>query len=285
MDELDLIKNDAYINDFIKRNNLTEEYVLNHLNVFKRVIESRNKCVSCKGLYMCNQNGVGERLDVKFDQILIEEIEYCDYMLQKNKENSLSKSFVFNDIPECYNNVCLENIKPYDDENGLFVQLYDILEKKNNNGLYICGDMGVGKTYLCIALANSLVKKGEKVAFVKISSFINEMRRLVANDSQKFDEYLNKLKDVDYLFLDDIGSESVSTFSRDDILFTLLDYRMENNKITIFTSNLSKQDIVKHYTYDKRDNSSLLRAKRLVERMDILGKDYIVSGINKRREI
>lgn len=284
MNGIELIKKDSYLDSFIKKHNLSDDYVNSHINSFMRVYESRNKCFNCKGLYCCKQASIGERLDVAYDETLLEEVEYCDYYLAKQKGISLAKSYVYSDIPEQLIDIDLDNIELFEDEKGLFIELYDILEGKTNKGLYICGEMGVGKTYLITALANSLVKKQKKVGFVKVSSFINEMRRLVGSDTITFDKYMNLLKNVDYLFLDDIGSESVSTFSRDDILFTILDYRMENRLTTVFTSNLNKQDLVKHYTYDKKDNSSILRANRLVERIDVLSGDYTILGKNKRRQ-
>ena len=86
-----------------------------------------------------------------------------------------------------------------------------------------------------------------------------------------------------YLFIDDIGSESVSAYSRDDLLFNILDYRMENKLCTVFTSNLSKDSLMKHYTFDKNDNSSVIRARRLLERIDILSDNFVLQGKNKRR--
>ena len=76
---------------------------------------------------------------------------------------------------------------------------------------------------------------------------------------------------------------AVSEFVRDDILFRILDYRLENKLTTIFTSNLNKSDLLKHYTYDRKDNSNLMNAKRLMERIDILADDYVLSGRNLRR--
>lgn len=283
MNNIDIIKKDSYLIKFISDNKLTDSFVKAHLNVFSRVLESRNKCNNCKGLFACSQCAVGERLDLRLDGTLIEEIEYCDYKKEIEKINALANSFVYSDIPDRFKAITLDNVTPEDDEGKLFVALYDILEGKSDTGLYIVGDMGVGKTFLSIALANSLALKNESVAFVKCSSFINELRRTIAIDNTLYDSYMNDLQKVKYLFLDDIGSESVSTFSRDDVLFTLLDYRMENHLTTIFTSNLNKADLIKHYQYDKKDNSSSLRAKRLVERIDILGKDFVLTGTNKRR--
>lgn len=35
---------------------------------------------------MCNQQSVGGRLDVKYDGVLIDEVEYCDYALTELKK-------------------------------------------------------------------------------------------------------------------------------------------------------------------------------------------------------
>lgn len=284
MNDLDLIKKDKYLNEFIKKNNLDDSFVSDHINAFKMCLDSRNKCVNCKGLHMCNQSTKGQRIDLSYLGALISEIEYCDYLKAKNEEDKVINSYVYSNIPETFKNVDINTIELLDDNQKLLcAKLMAILTNKINRGLYIYGDLGVGKTYECIALANALVKKGKKVSFIKSASFINEMRQTVTIDSSLFNEKMNKIKKCEYLFVDDIGTESVSSFSRDDVLFDILDYRMENKLCTIFTSNLDKESLKKHYTYDKKDNSNLTRAKRLVERIDILGEDFALVGENKRR--
>ena len=98
------------------------------------------------------------------------------------------------------------------------------------------------------------------------------------------DKNINKLKSAQFLFMDDIGTESVSEFVRDDILFRILDYRLENRLITVFTSNLNKEDLLKHYQYDRKDKANLMNAKRLLERIDILTDDFVLTGNNLRRK-
>jgi primosomal protein DnaI len=178
----------------------------------------------------------------------------------------------------------LNNITYTDDQKQLYLRLAAILHEMTDKGLYIYGDLGVGKTYLCVALANSLVKKGKKVAFVKVSNFFNEMKSYFGSNSEMIDRNINILKKAEYLFLDDIGSEAVSEFVRDDILFRVLDYRLENRLMTIFTSNLSKEELLKHYQYDRKEKSNLMNARRLMERIDILASDFVLSGKNMRRE-
>jgi len=284
MTQLEYIKKDTYLKKFIEENNISDDYITKHFNLFLGVLDSRNKCKDCQGLHNCCQLSKGERLALSNNGVIISEIELCDYLLKENKKINLANSFVYSDIPSSLIDVDLNTLDLLDDgQKMLCAKMMAILSGKSNKGLYISGDLGVGKTYLCIGLANALAKNKHKVAFMKATTFINEVRKLVVSDQTLYDSYINKMKECDYLFIDDIGSESVSSFSRDDVLFNILDYRMENKLTTIFTSNLNKDDLLNHYTFDKKDNSNLMRARRLIERIDILSEDYVLVGKNKRR--
>lgn len=280
--DLSVLKNDLYLRQFIEDNNLSDDFLLDNYQSLLRIAESRNKCINCDGLNSCRQLSVGQRLSLRYDGVLIEEVEYCKYGMNKQNMNNLKSSYVYCDIADNLMNIDLNNIEFKDNQKELYLKLASILHKKTNKGLYIFGDLGVGKTYLCIGLSNSLVKMGHRVSFVKVSSFFNEMRSLIGSN-ESLDRRISVLKTSDYLFLDDIGSETVSEFVRDDILFPILDYRLENNLVTIFTSNLNKQDLLKHYQYDRKEKSNLMNATRLLERIDILTEDYVLDGKNLRR--
>lgn len=281
--ELDFIKQDAYMSELIRKYNLPDAFLEQNSAKIIRVLKSRAMCANCKGLYACGQKSPGERLDLTFNKVMFDEIEYCDYALNKLKKDNLSKSYLYCDVPENIIDIDLNNVEYTKDQEQLYLKLAAIYTKKTDKGLYIVGDLGVGKTYLCAALANSLVKNGERVAFVKVSNFFNEMKSYISTRNELLDININKLQKASYLFLDDIGAEAVSEFVRDDILFRILDYRLENKLTTIFTSNLNKADLEKHYTYDRKDNANLMNAKRLMERIDILAEDFTVSGKNMRR--
>lgn len=280
---IDMSKN-KYINDFNKKNKLDNTNILNHFYTYLDSYESIKKCESCSGLKSCKQDKQGEIITLNYDGTIFNEITYCDYCLAKMKEQNHVNSFVFSDIPANYNDLTLESINlPDEYTEQLCALCFDILDGKRNKGLYIFGDLGVGKTYMSIALANSLVNKGKKVAFIKSNYFINNMRKLVAQNNGEYENIIDRIQRVSYLFIDDIGSETVSSYSRDDLLFKILDYRMENKLTTIFTSNLSKEALEKTYSNDKNDNTSIVRAKRLIERIDILTDNYVLKGNNKRR--
>ena len=282
-DELREIKKDGYLRQLIEEKGLSDDYVESHLSLFRRVRESRTLCENCPGLSFCPQSKKGERLSLSYDGALLREAEHCPKYLESKKRSDFLSSYVYSDISENLADLSLSDVE-IDEKGiqGLLIECYDILDEKRDKGLYIAGDLGVGKTYVCTALANDLVRKGKKVAFVKVSDFINDMRRSVTTDTKRYDTLIRKLQEAEVLFLDDIGSESVSSFSRDDVLFTILDDRMENKRMTLFTSNLNRDDLSKHFTYDKNDRSSAMNAKRLSERIRILSDEYVLTGRNKR---
>ena len=216
--------------------------------------------------------------------LLIQEIEYCPYALKVKAGESILRKYRYCDVPANLAHIDLSSVSYTEEQKQLYLLLAAILYEKREKGLYIYGDLGTGKTYLCTALANSLVKKGKKVAFVKVSNFFNEMKSYFSQEPDMIDRNISILKKAEYLFLDDIGSEAVSEFVRDDILFRVLDYRLENKLMTIFTSNLSKEELMKHYQYDRKEKSNLMNARRLMERIDILSDDYVLAGKNLRRE-
>lgn len=277
------LMSNAYIKAFVEKHNLSNAYLLDHLSSFIDSYESISKCENCKGLEYCTQAKKGEYVSLNYDGDVYNEVTYCKQYLKKQALDKRNELFIRNDMPEEYSNLTLKNINiPDNNINSLLAKCLGILNGTRDIGLFIHGDMGVGKTYMCMALANSLVLEGKRVAFVKVNTFVNEMRYINKVDGT-YDSILDKLKKVDYLILDDIGSESVSEFSRDDLLFNILDYRMEEKKITIFTSNLTKQALLEHYKFDRNDNTSSIRAKRLLERIDILSEDFCLEGNNKRR--
>ena len=284
MKDLELLKKDEYFNELISGKKLPDFYLENNYSTFLRVLKSRKLCQDCKGLEECSQASKGERLALDYDGVLIEEIEYCDYALNKKGRENLISRYVYCDIARNLVDLDMNNVSYTENQKQLYLLLAALLHEKRQKGLYISGDLGVGKTYLCTALANSLVKKGKKVAFVKVSNFFNEMRSAIGTNPELIDKNINTLKKAEYLFLDDIGAESVSEFIRDDILFRILDHRLENSLITVFTSNLNKSDLLKHYQYDRKEKANLMNAKRLLERIDILTDDYVLTGDNLRRK-
>ena len=157
-----------------------------------------------------------------------------------------------------------------------------------DKGIYFYGGLGVGKSYLAACMTNYLAKKGHKVAFVNVPKFFAEARNRVGSKDEYnrredfIEESLTKLKRAQYLVLDDIGAENVTNWVRDDILLPLLDYRMEHNKSTIFTSNSDFKDLRERLMYNQYGNKDERKADRIMERIRTLSTEVRVDGNSRR---
>lgn len=284
-EKLKRLSNNRIIDSFLKENNLKLEDI-SSLSLLEEYLDNCLKCQNCHGLNECINEIKGQRMTIEYNGMIYPLKEYCNYYRDREINNSFLKNIIYNDIPFNLRNITLESIKP-DMHNPDSVNLYVLLNKILNNeldkGLYIYGSFGTGKTYMSIALVNSLAKASKKCAFVKVNDFINKLRKLVINDNLEMERIVDDLKEVDYLVLDDIGAESMSGFVRDDILFNILDYRMENKLITIFTSNHTMKTLREAFIYDKNNNKDTLKGERLLERVRVLTYEQHLGGVNLRK--
>lgn len=147
-------------------------------------------------------------------------------------------------------------------------------------GMYLTGPFGVGKTYLLGALANALVYLNIDVTMVHYPTLTNEMKALIKSDNGVYIE-LKKLQRVSVLILDDVGAESNSAWLRDDILSVILESRMKESLPTFFTSNFSMNELEQHLA-STREADEPVKAKRLMQRVRYLAKEFYLDGENRR---
>ena len=91
-----------------------------------------------------------------------------------------------------------------------------------------------------------------------------------------------KIKKCDLLLLDDIGAETTTPWNRDEILGTILQYRMDNKKATFFTSNLNIKELENHFITSNKDEE-VIKARRIMERVKYLTDELELIGENKRK--
>jgi len=84
------------------------------------------------------------------------------------------------------------------------------------------------------------------------------------------------------LLLDDIGAEIVTEWSRDEVLGTILQYRMEENLPTFFTSNLTLEELEVHLAMTNKE-VDVLKARRIIQRIKQLTSDMTMISVNLRK--
>ncbi|QBP18674.1 primosomal protein DnaI [Acetilactobacillus jinshanensis] len=162
-----------------------------------------------------------------------------------------------------------------------FVGQYENNPNKYHKGLYIYGPLGVGKTFLLAAIANKLAKDGYESALVHFPTFAVEMKASISDNSTA--RKIRSIEQAPVLMLDDIGANVMSSWIRDDIFSVILEYRMQNEMPTFFSSNFSMNDFAKtRLSYDTRGDEDPLNAKRIMERIRFLANEYQMLGQNRR---
>lgn len=147
-------------------------------------------------------------------------------------------------------------------------------------GLYLHGSFGVGKSYLLGAIANQLAEKEIPSLIVYVPEFLREMKQSLGD--QTLNEKLEVVKTAKVLMLDDIGAEAMSSWTRDEILGSILQFRMHEQLPTFFTSNFDFNALQHHLTYSQRGEEEQMKAARIMERIKYLSIPIKVDGPNRR---
>src|SRR5699024_4865250 len=108
-------------------------------------------------------------------------------------------------------------------------------------GLYLTGPFGVGKTYFLGAVANKLKELHISSMLIYMPEFVREIKTSIQDNS--INEKIDYFKNADVLMLDDIGAETQSAWFRDEILGSILQYRMMEQLPVFFTSNYNLKQL------------------------------------------
>jgi len=109
------------------------------------------------------------------------------------------------------------------------------------NPLYIYGDVGLGKTHLITAIANSIVQNSHaKIAYRTSEGFTNELVSAIRNGTTQ--QFRNRYRRVDLLFIDDIQFIAGKASTQEEFFHTF-NALYEINKQIVLTSDRSPREI------------------------------------------
>ena len=264
----------------VKKLKANEKELINKTSKIEDTVSELENCASCKGLYECKNRLNGH---VYFPTCYLDKIKFdyapCKYqkkmekdILEKPSEDKIIKEARMKDIDVTDKNR-VKAIK-------WLKNFYDNYNPSSTlKGLYLHGSFGCGKTYLISALFNELEDK--KNARTRIVYFPEALRTL-KDDWDFFGEKMNEYQTVDLLLIDDIGAEKVTEWGRDEILGTILQYRMNNNLPTFLTSNLNITELESHLSLSSKGEDKV-KARRIIERIKQLTEDVEMISENRRK--
>jgi len=137
--------------------------------------------------------------------------------------------------------------------------------KTYQQGLYIYGDYGTGKSFFLSALATHLVEKRINVIYI----FMPDLTRQIKSDFTDLERKIIELKNCDVLILDDLGGENITAWFRDEILLPVLHYRLNAQKPVFISSNYALSKLGETIMHSTHDNDGI-KTMRLIRRIQDL---------------
>jgi len=283
--QIEELRNNQVILDYLNRNNLPTSFIEENVGILEDYLLTYAICQNCKGLEHCKYAERGAYKDTLVENSIVSfAIKKCDFLLEREKRFAHLNMYQVNHLREEFHDVSIFSINVENESADYLKICNDIitwLDKDSKKGVYFYGGFGVGKTYLAACISNELAKNGKSIAFINSSEFCNEMR-LNWNNAEFLQQTISKMKNLDLLVIDDIGSEVVTNWVRDELLFPILDGRMGNRKLTLFTSNYNYEELLKHFVFNNKGEKDELNATRFMERIQSLSTLVTVKAKNRR---
>ena len=238
-------------------------------------------CSKCKGYSECKNEVNGH---VYYPQVINDNIEFIYKPCKYYKESMKTNKTVFFETPLLLQNASLSNLIDEKERANIKKYIKDFLNKKIKHesckGLYLSGSFGSGKSYILSALLNELSNKGFSTINVHYPSLLRKLKSSFNEDN--YDDLLDQISECDILLIDDIGAENNSTWARDEVLGTILQYRMDNDLSTFFTSNFTIDELESILSETSKGVDEI-KSRRIIERIRYLTEEEKLISKDKRK--
>lgn len=217
-----------------------------NVSKFKEYLEDMHKAKEIKTYEDCIANNMTQRLILVRNGKLIE----------RNYETLLP----FKEHTDYLNHFCVYDFNnlPSDASSRKCVKsLFNAISNKLKAGcwIYLYGAPRSGRSYAAFGILNDLhkMKKYKESTFGFADSILRfkQLNDLYFTDKQYFNELLTNYSNVDFLVIDNFGSEYKNELIRDTILFPIIQERHAKNKLTIFTSDFTIEEVKELYSFKK----------------------------------
>ena len=275
------IMKDPDVAAFIQQESLTPEELNRSISKFNQYITERDKFL----------RGDTDYIAKGYKPILVMNHGYADVsyeetpeLIAAEKEAAIKNRLKLINLPASLKKVSFADVDADDEKRfTVFQRLVEFSEAYPHvrKGLYLYGDFGVGKSFMVAALAHDLSeKRGVSSTLLHYPSFVIDVKNAIGDGNVKV--LVDELKLSEVLILDDIGAEQSTAWVRDEILQVILQYRMQENLPTFFTSNFNFEELEQHFAKGKHGNDETWEARRVMERIRYLAEETRLEGVNRR---
>ncbi len=239
----DELLSDPMISKTIKKLKMTSEEIDKYLGWLLSLQETLQICKKCQGISKCGNEFKGMIPSIqREEEKLIQVYKPCE-LFYKNS------NYLIKDFHGIFDDASLMNIRNTNNLSKLIAKMFSYLDNPNQKGFTLIGKSGSGKTYALASLTNEFAKNGIKCAFADTKKLINNLKQMVYNkEKNSYDDLLSSLCEVPVLVLDNLGDETKSEWSRDELLGTILTTRNKNNLLTFVTTKYELSELLTLYS-------------------------------------
>ncbi|AHN22868.1 primosomal protein DnaI [Lysinibacillus varians] len=217
------------------------------------------------------------------------EIDYvrCEQKVREDERRDVANMIASMHMPKDVLQATIQDLMIDDESRVLIAQRAAQFVKKTEEtgqlptkGFYLYGKFGVGKSFVLGALANELASKKIRSVVVFVPEFLREMKNAIGDNT--LNEKIDYVKKAPVLMLDDLGAETMSAWTRDEILGTIFHYRMAEQLPTFITSNFNYDELEHHLAQSQKGDIEVVKAGRIMERVRALTEPIEMRGKNRR---
>lgn len=281
------ILNDPEIKEFLSLYpQLSQKEIEKNLIKLYEYKTQSKQCDRCSSLNDCKNMlpGYSPVLHVENNEIHLS-YEKCHTLIAHEKQREQEKLIKSLYMPKEILEATIDELQHDESErNNAIRELTQFMGEAQSRmpakGIYFHGPFGVGKTYFLGALANKLKEFNISSTLIYMPEFVREIKASFKDDS--INEKIDYFKKADVLMLDDIGAELQSAWFRDEILGSILQYRMMERLPVFFTSNYDLEQLEGQLA-STRSGIETVKAGRIIERIKQVSKEVPIYGENRRQ--
>ena len=219
------------------------------------------KCENCNDINSCP---LGDRYIKKVtysDGILNFEYDICPKYKKINRVKNLS---YICDIPEEYLTKSLGNIDKHLIRKKLLLSLVDIYQNNTNKFIFITSKKNSGGSFITSLFYKEIVAAHSvSGAYLDGSKRLNELCNLLFSNKAEFTKRMEELQNVEVLFINKISNYNFNEFTRNNVLYPLLETRASKGLTTVLTSELNFDDYIS--VLDVKNNMKDVRLRQIKE--------------------
>lgn len=240
---------------------ITDQEIESHLIEINKIIKINELCLSNEDFNKCGADGYHFKL-VKDENGIIRLENFLCEKLRNNPDFSIQNNFLYisSDIKNHKQRLKPDEIYTTSDKykyrTNLINKLLDIKrEKVIEYGLYVYGELGCGKSYVIMAFCNEMAIKNKTIVYLTMNNFSLNLVKSIRDNTDFKTNIIDELMQADIVIFDELGNETYKEYIHNQLLYPIINSRLNNNKLTIFSSKYDLIGLKKVYKLGSKDHN------------------------------